>query len=454
MLNMTLAAIARCTQGVLHGSDARVHGVGTDSRALTPGMLFVALRGEHSDGHAFLAQAQAGGATGALVTRLQATAALPQVLVADALLALAALARAARAATSAQVVGITGSSGKTTVKNLASAILARVAPTHATAGNQNNEIGLPLTLLNMADDARYAVLEMGAGKPGDIAYLADIARPQVALVNNVAAAHLERLGSLDGVAETKGAIYDALPADGIAVINADDAYAAAFAARADTRRILAFGLAGTADVRATDVAGDLHGSCFTLTTPAGTAPVRMPLPGPHNVRNALAAAAIAHALDIAPADIAAALAAVQPVRGRLLPRAMPGGWTLIDDSYNANPGSVAEAITTLALAGGETWLVLGDLAELGPGAPALLADLGTQAHTAGITRLWTVGKLSGHASAAFGSGARHFDTQQALAAALRDALHGGVTCLVKGSRSAAMERVIAQLASGGSEHAV
>ena len=454
MLSMPLSEVALWTHGTLYGHDAPLHGVGTDTRQLAPGMLFVAIRGERVDGHDFLAQASAAGAAGALVERRVPDAQLPQVQVADTLAALGDLASAVRARSSVQVVGITGSSGKTTVKNLCAAILEGVAPTHATAGNQNNEIGLPLSLLNMRDDARYAVLEMGAGKPGDIAYLAGIARPYVALVNNVAPAHLERLGSIEGVAETKGAIYAALPADGIAVINAEDAFAGYFAAQAGTRSVLRFGLVADADVRAGDVHSDLAGSRFELITPAGRAAVMLPLPGLHNVRNALAAAALAHALGVAPPQIAAGLARAGAVGGRLARRVMPGGWTLIDDSYNANPGSVAAAIDTLALAGGETWLVLGDLAELGPGAPALLAELGRKARTAGIARLWTVGRLSAEASHAFGHAARHFDDQAALAAALRAELHAGVTCLVKGSRSAAMERVIDQLEQEGRAHAV
>ena len=454
MLSMPLSEVALWTHGTLYGRDVPLRGVGTDTRQLAPGMLFVAIRGERVDGHDFLAQASAAGAAGALVERRVPDAQLPQVQVADTLAALGDLASAVRARSSVQVVGITGSSGKTTVKNLCAAILEGVAPTHATAGNQNNEIGLPLSLLNMRDDARYAVLEMGAGKPGDIAYLAGIARPYVALVNNVAPAHLERMGSIEGVAETKGAIYAALPADGIAVINAEDAFAGYFAAQAGTRSVLRFGLVADADVRAGDVHSDLAGSRFELITPAGRAAVMLPLPGLHNVRNALAAAALAHALEVAPPQIAAGLAHAGAVGGRLARRVMPGGWTLIDDSYNANPGSVAAAIETLALAGGETWLVLGDLAELGPGAPALLAELGRKAHTAGIARLWTVGRLSAEASRAFGHAARHFDDQAALAAALRAELHAGVTCLVKGSRSAAMERVIDQLEQEGRAHAV
>ena len=455
MLNLRLGEVALWTRGRLFGADAVIDTVVTDSRRVEPGALFVALKGEHADGHDFVVAAAASGAAGALVARRVETV-LPQVLVDDVLLALGDLASTVRAQRRARVVGITGSSGKTTIKGLLAAILARRGRTHVTAGNYNNEIGLPLTLLAMPADAEYAVLEMGAGKPGDIAYLAAIARPQVALVSNIAPAHLERLGSIDGVAGTKGALYEALPADGVAVINADDAYAGFFAGLAGTRRVLRFGLGSAVEVGAAELALAVDGSRFRLMTPAGAASVRLPLPGRHNVHNALAAAAAAIALDMPLADIVAGLETAGAVPGRLVRRAMAGGWTLIDDTYNANPGSVAAAIATLALAGGETWLVLGDMAELGAGAEALHAAVGTQARAAGISRLFSVGRLSRATSVAFGDAGAHFDDQAALIAALRAALRAGVTCLVKGSRSSGMERVVAALsgdAAGGSAHA-
>ncbi len=455
MLNLRLGEVALWTRGRLFGADAVIDTVVTDSRRVEPGALFVALKGEHADGHDFVVAAAASGAAGALVARRVETV-LPQVLVDDVLLALGDLASTVRAQRRARVVGITGSSGKTTIKGLLAAILARRGRTHVTAGNYNNEIGLPLTLLAMPADAEYAVLEMGAGKPGDIAYLAAIARPQVALVSNIAPAHLERLGSIDGVASTKGALYEALPADGVAVINADDAYAGFFAGLAGTRRVLRFGLGSAVEVGAAELALAVDGSRFRLMTPAGAAGVRLPLPGRHNVHNALAAAAAAIALDMPLADIVAGLETAGAVPGRLVRRAMAGGWTLIDDTYNANPGSVAAAIATLALAGGETWLVLGDMAELGAGAEALHAAVGTQARAAGISRLFSVGRLSRATSVAFGDAGAHFDDQAALIAALRAALRAGVTCLVKGSRSSGMERVVAALsgdAAGGSAHA-
>ncbi len=416
------------------------------------GDLFVALKGENHDGHDHVTGAASQGAAAALVSRPLAVD-LPQLIVADTLLALGDLARAARAESHARVIGITGSNGKTTVKTLVAAILRAHGNTHASAGNFNNEIGLPLTLLAMPPDTAYAVLEMGAGKPGDIAYLASIARPHVGLVNTVTAAHLERMGSLQGIAETKGAIYTALPADGVAVINADNDFAGFFAGLAGARRVVRFGMQATADVHAVDVATSADTNRFTLCTPRGEVAVTLPLGGRHNVANALAAAAIAHVLDVPLATIGAGLAHSSVVGGRLAARRMAAGWTLIDDSYNANPDSVNAAIDVLMLTPGEHWLVLGDMAELGPQSRELHAAVGSHARERGVDRLYTLGSLAQTASQTFGAGARHFADRDALVAALVADLHTGVTCVVKGSRVAAMERVVAALEQAGGPHA-
>ena len=338
-MNLRLIDLALWTRGVLQGADATVSGVFTDTRKPVAGGLFVALKGEHFDAHEFVGQAKQGGAAAALVAHPVAVD-LPQVVVADTLFALGDLASAVRAQRRARVAGITGSNGKTTVKTLLASILAHCGKTHVNAGNLNNEIGLPLSILSMPEDAQYAVLEMGAGKPGDIEYLAAIARAEIALVNNVAPAHLERMGSLEGIAQTKGAIYAALPARGVAVVNADDAFAAYFIGVAGTRHVLSFGLEHQADVRA-----QIHGvgatSQFSLLTPAGRIEVNLPLPGRHNVLNALAAATLALAFDAPLAAIKQGLETAAPVAGRLIRHTMTGGWSLIDDSYNANPGSTA-----------------------------------------------------------------------------------------------------------------
>jgi UDP-N-acetylmuramoyl-tripeptide--D-alanyl-D-alanine ligase len=449
---MRLGAIAMWTHGRLLGSDAtldqaQITGVAIDTRKLQAGNLFVALAGEHVDGHDYLDEAAAGGAIAALVTR-RVDSALPQILVDDAVLALGDLASARRAQCDVRVVGITGSNGKTTVKTLVAAILSRHGRTHVSAGNHNNELGLPLSLLEMPRDTEYAVLEMGAGKPGDIAYLAAIARPDIGLVTLIASAHLERMGSIEGVAETKGALYQALPADGTAIINADDAFARFFEGLAGARQVLRFGLDRPADVGAVIMEQGVDGSRFILATPRGDVEVALPLPGRHNIANALAATAVALALEVPLETIVAGLENASGVAGRLRREPCVGGWTVIDDSYNANPGSMAAAIDTLLLAGGERWLVLGDMAELGQDARVLHAGVGERARQRGIERLFAVGPLGVATVEAFGAGGEHFDDKPALIAALRAQLHPGVTCLVKGSRSAGMEQVAAAIARG------
>jgi UDP-N-acetylmuramoyl-tripeptide--D-alanyl-D-alanine ligase len=294
---------------------------------------------------------------------------------------------------------------------------------------------------------------MGAGKPGDIAYLTAIARPDVALVNNIAPAHLERMHSLLGVADTKAAIYDALPADGVAVINADDAFSPYFIERAKGRRILGFGLEASADVTARDLVADADGARFVLATPAGDIPVRLTLGGRHNVRNALAAAAMALGAGVPLEAIRAGLGEARAVAGRLVRHRLGNGALLIDDSYNANPGSLDAAIDALAAESGEAWLVLGDMRELGDDARALHAEAGRRAKAAGIARLYALGPLSEATAAAFGAGARHFDSHEALSRTLRDELRADARILVKGSRGSAMDRVVAALLEGESQHA-
>ncbi len=441
---MRLSTIALWTRGRLLGADADVTGVAIDTRKLEPGHLFAAFKGERVDGHDYLAAAAARGASGALVAK-KIDSPLPQILVDDVELALGDLASAVRAQHRARVIGITGSNGKTTVKTLTAAILSRHGRTHVNTGSYNNEIGLPLTLLSMPDDAEYAVLEMGAGKPGDIAYLAAIARPDIGLVNIIAPAHLERMGSVEGVAETKGALYQALPADGVAIINADDAFASFFGGLAGARRVLRFALEHKADVGADIIEQRADGSHFVLSTPVGDVEVALPLPGRHNIANALAATAIALALDVPLTTIVEGLEQSSAVPGRLRRETMPGGWVLIDDSYNANPSSMKAAVDTLALAEGERWLVLGDMAELGEDARTLHAAVGAHARAQGIQHLFAVGPLSAATVEAFGAQGEHFGDKAALIVAVRARLHGGVTCLVKGSHSAGMEQVVAAL---------
>ena len=468
MTPMALSDVARMAGGRLHGDDVAVRAVATDTRAMPAagGALFVALHGANFDGHDHVHAALAGAAAAALVSRV-VDVPIPQVVVPDTQRALAQFAAALQrsrveAGQGGKVVAITGSNGKTSVKALVVSILERAGRTWSTPGNRNNEIGLPLAVIDAPQDAQFAVYEMGAGQPGDIAYLTGIVRPDVSVVNNIAPAHLERMGSLLGVADTKAAIYDALPHDGVAVVNADDAFAPYFAERALGRRLLRFGIESTADVTARDIRGTDTGSAFTLVTPHGTGEATLALAGRHNVRNALAAAALALGAGVSLETVLAGLAAAQPVGGRVVRHVLPGGVTLIDDSYNANPGSLNAAIDLLAEAGpGSAWLVLGDMRELGADAAPLHAEAGRRARAAGIARLYALGELSAHAAQAFGEGARGFDGHGALAAALREDLAGaamsrpggGLQVLVKGSRGSAMDRIVTALLEGEAAHA-
>ncbi|WDS35705.1 UDP-N-acetylmuramoyl-tripeptide--D-alanyl-D-alanine ligase [Pseudoxanthomonas sp.] len=464
MNRLPLSLIAHLAGGELHGEDTTVEAVSNDTRALRNGSLYVALRGERFDGHDFIAAAADAGAAALLVEHAVASE-LPQVIVADTQLALAHIAAGLQRDRCGKVVAITGSNGKTSVKSLVLAILQRAGETYFTPGNRNNEIGLPLAVIEAPDQAEFAVYEMGAGKPGDIAYLTDIARPDVALVNNVAAAHLERLGSLMGVARTKGAIYTALPDGGVAVINADDAFAEYFAGLVPGRRVLRFGLESSAEVSARAVMTAAEGSRFTLVTPVGDVEITLALPGRHNVRNALAAAALALGCGVPLTIIADGLAAARPVAGRQVAHALARGAVLIDDSYNANPGSLEAAIATLAASTKQGWLVLGDMRELGPEGAALHAAAGARAKLAGIARLYALGELSAAAAEAFGTGAQTFDTHAALAESLAADLasidpSANVRVLVKGSRGSAMDRIVSALLPaapaqfpGGTAHA-
>jgi UDP-N-acetylmuramoyl-tripeptide--D-alanyl-D-alanine ligase len=437
---LMLSRIAALLGAPLVGADVRVESVSTDSRRIAPGSLFVALRGARFNGHRFLAQAQAAGAVAALVDG-PGEWTLPHVLVDDTRLALGRLAAALRSRLPVKVVGVTGSNGKTTVKEMTASILRQLGPTLFTEGNLNNDIGVPLTLLRLTGEHAHAVVEMGANHLGEIDYLARLARPDVGLVNNAGAAHLEGFGSQEAVARGKGEMFRALPPAATAVINADDAYAPLWREYAGSRRVVDFGIARSAAVTARAIAGNR----FVLRTPAGEAPVALPLTGRHNVMNALAAAAVATALGVPPARIASGLAATPAVKGRLDRRPALGGASLLDDTYNANPDSLRAGLEVLAAAPGERWLVLGDMAELGAGAEALHAQAGEWALAAGVRRLFAVGRLAPAAAERFGCRGECCADKTALIARLADALRPGVTVLVKGSRSSGMEQVVEAL---------
>jgi UDP-N-acetylmuramoyl-tripeptide--D-alanyl-D-alanine ligase len=434
----------------LHGGDAQVASVSTDTRTLNPGDLFVALVGPNFDGHDYLAMAADRGACAALVAR-RVECGLPLLEVGDTRRALGRLARAWRQRAGARVIGLTGSNGKTTLKEMLASILAQVGSVMATRGNLNNDIGVPLTLTRLQDES-FAVIEMGANHAGEIDYLTRITCPDIAVLNNAGRAHLEGFGSLEGVARAKGEIINGIRPGGVFVLNADDRFAPLWRGFAGNHEILSFGVDRPADVHSprevVEVAWTDAGfsSCFPVQTPDGEFDVALRLAGHHNRMNALAAAAAALAAGADGTAIAAGLAALAPVRGRLCPVRGRAGVRLVDDSYNANPDSVAAALGVLGAAPGRRTLVLGDLAELGDDDARLHAEIGELARAAGIHRLLTCGERSAAASRAFGANGRHFDGQQALIDFLLADAGGEDSILVKGSRSARMERVVNALA--------
>ena len=456
---MRLSEAARVLNAELRGADTEFTGVSTDSRTLARGDLFVALKGERYDGHAYLAAVAAAGAAAAIVARGKAgtDAGCPLLLVDDPERALAALAKDWRARFALPLVALTGSNGKTTVKEMLASILRAAAGDAsrvlATQGNLNNHIGVPLTLLRLRASHRYAVVEMGMNHAGEIRHLTHLAAPDVALVINAGTAHIEFLGSREAIAQAKGEIFEGLKADGTAVINADDVYAPLWRERAGTHRTLEFGLEQPAVVHATYRLRDFD-SEIRLTTPLGSATAVVAAPGLHNVKNAVAASAAAAALKLAPGIIASGLAQFTGAQGRLQRKAGAGGAIVIDDTYNANPDSARAAIGVLAAAPGTRVLVLGDMGELGQDGPALHAEIGETARASGVERLYTLGALSARATDAFGAGARHFERVEDLVAALLGTLGPDTTVLVKGSRFMRMERVVDALVEGGEARGV
>jgi UDP-N-acetylmuramoyl-tripeptide--D-alanyl-D-alanine ligase len=449
---MRMSQAAQALGARYSGVDAEFGAVSTDSRAIRRGDLFVALKGERYDGHAFLAQAAAAGAAGVLVERACADATLPQIVVEDTLRALGRLGNYWRRQFSIPLVALSGSNGKTTVKEMLAAILREAVVGEfrvpnpepcvlATHGNLNNHIGVPLTLLELNSAHRYAVIEMGMNHAGEISYITRLAEPDVALITNAGVAHIENLGSAEAIARAKGEIFEGLRAGGTAVLNADDRFAPLWRELAQGKRQLEFALEAKAAVTATYKMRELD-SEIVLTTPLGSARAVVPAPGLHNVKNALAASAAATALDVPAATVAAGLARFGGVKGRLQRKRGLHGATLIDDTYNANPDSVRAAISVLAQARGKKLLVLGDMGELGREAGALHAEVGEFARAAGVNRCFTLGELSAHASQAFGAGARHFTRIEELLAEIENALAPDVTMLVKGSRFMQMERVV------------
>ncbi len=446
MLRLDLSEAAAVLDAELIGEDVVVEGVSTDTRTVRPQNLFVALVGERFDGHAFVAEAAERGAAAAAVMR-EVQAPLPMLRVGDTRGALGELARAWRQRFDIPLVGVTGSNGKTTVKEMTAAILALQGPVHATRGNLNNDIGVPLTLFELGAEHQAAVIEMGANHAGEIARLTDIARPTVAVITNAGPAHLEGFGSIEGVAHAKGEIFSGLGPQGTAVINADDAWAGLWRALAAGRTRIHFGTGPDADVQVRRQA-EGEGSRLHLRTPWGAFETLLPLPGAHNALNAAAATACALAAGATPEMAAEALARVQGVQGRLQPRSGVRGCRLVDDSYNANPASLDAALDWLATRPGRHWLLLGDMGELGEEGLALHAAMGRRARESGVERLYGLGEQAAAAVEAFGPGAVWQADRDVLVERLREELAEDVWLLVKGSRFMRLEEIVAALAGG------
>ncbi len=431
-----LATVLECETGE---PDVTVESIVSDSRKVHYGALFSALPGSQVDGHQYAQSAMNLGATALLVNhRLDLE--IPQLIVADVQNAMGRLARELRERLDPVVIGITGSNGKTSVKEMLVSILRLDGEVLATQGNFNNELGLPLSLFELEPKHRYAVLEMGASKAGDIAYLAEISKPDVGLVTNIGPAHLQGFGDEEGVARAKGELYSALPADGWAIINADEPWAAGLQETCTAGQVLTFGKESDHDVHL-----DQGSSKPRLVTPQGSFELELALPGHHNLLNAAAAAAAAQALKIPLDLIRRGLENMQPVPGRLNLLHTAAGWTVIDDTYNANPASLYSALQVLANMQGTSWLVLGDMKELGKSSRKMHVEVGDAARALGVRRIFATGEMSEYTVDAFGKGASHYPDRDSLVEALHQELRPGVNCLVKGSRSMGMEAVVAAI---------
>lgn len=424
----------------------RGYEVSTDSRSIQGGEIFLALEGEHFDGHAYLAAVQEAGASAAIVARQDDAVALPQFVLGDTQAALTRIAAVWRETFALPVVAVAGSNGKTTTKEMISAILAAwlgELRRLASYGNFNNAIGVPLSVLRLQRTHRAAVFELGMNHPGEIAHLAAIAQPTVALVNNAQREHQEFMGTVEAVALENGAVFEALPASGVAVLPGDDDYAALWERLAGSRKIFRFGFDTGFDVHAEQIRAGSTRTEFRLCVEGESVLVTLNAPGRHNLRNALAAATSAYAAGAPLEALAQGLAAFRPVGGRMQPQSMADGFQLIDDSYNANPDSVRAAIDVLADLDGRKILILGDMAEVGKQGPAMHIEVGAYAIERGIDYLLTLGEASHHAAEAFGEGATAFDTLEALLPKLLTLRPGHV--LIKGSRSMRMERIVQAL---------
>ena len=447
MIKLNCAEIALMLDGSLTGHNVSISKVSTDSRVIGEHDLFIALKGPNFDGSAFVADVKEKGAAAVVVEQAVAVD-IPQIIVQDTRLALGQLAAAVKARLAPKTIAVTGSAGKTTVKEMMAAILSRRGTVLATQGNFNNDIGVPLTMLRLTEQHQYAVLELGANHQGEIAYTTSLAKPDVAIITNVAPSHLEGFGDVYGVARAKGEIFNAVTAQGLAIIPADREYRDYWLRRLEGKPVQQFSATAVADYHATDIILDANGYAgFELHCPTGRQFIQLTIPGKHNVANALAAAAACIAVGASLADVQLGLAQMQAVKGRTNVKMVTPQLRLIDDTYNANVESVKAAIDLLASYNGYRVLVLGDMAELGADARLYHEEIGLYAKKAGINLLFTLGVLSQSASDLFNGQGAHFSSRQALLQRLMPVVseQQEVTLLVKGSRSAKMELVVQDL---------
>ncbi len=443
-MKSSLAQLQPWISNAVVTGDADFGGVSTDSRGVSPGNLFVALRGERFDAHEFLNEVAAKGVAAVVVEHMPEGLRLPALVVPDARVALGEIARYWRRQFSMPVIGVTGSNGKTTVKEMIAAILmVAFGNEHclATRGNLNNDIGVPLTLLRLDAPCRAAVIELGMNHPGEIAVLSGIAQPIVGLVNNAQREHQEFMASVEAVAQENGAVICSLPPDGIAVFPADDPFTPLWRSYAGQRKVMSFGLTADADVTCMHQP-NAFGSDLQVSAGSQKFDVRLSAAGVHNVRNALAAIACTLAIGIEVGAIKRGLEAFAPVNGRLQRKTAKGGALVIDDTYNANPDSVRAAIDVLAQAAAPRALVLGDMGEVGNEGCQFHEEIGAYARARGIEHFFSLGDLANHAATAFGAGATHFSDVDSLNQAVEAMLTPGTTVLVKGSRFMKMERVV------------
>jgi UDP-N-acetylmuramoyl-tripeptide--D-alanyl-D-alanine ligase len=447
-MELNLTEIARHLLAQLIGNDVAISVVSIDTRTLQIGDLYIAINGKNFDGHDFILKAELAGAAALMVDHLVDTD-LPQIIVADTRIGLAELARLWRQKSQAQIVAVTGSNGKTTVKEMLAAILSVNAQVLATKGNLNNDIGVPLTLLKLNNSHRYAVIEMGANHAGEIEFSSRYALPDVAIINNVGAAHLEGFGSLEGVAQAKGEIISGLSPQGTAVLNKDDDFYPLWQELAESRKIISFGFATDADVSATDINSRIENNqfvtSFNLITAQQNISISLKLAGQHNVKNALAATAACLAVGIELEQIKQGLETLLPVTGRLQPWIGRLGNIIIDDSYNANPASLKVALEVLSQCTGEKWLILGAFGELGEDSINIHREMGELIKSFGVKHLFAVGENARYSVESFGAGAEFFSSQDELIARLKLQLTGSETLLIKGSRAQRMENVAASL---------